>query len=67
MSLPAVIHGTSWVRIQFVHIHLSTGDYVIMKTYLGQGIDPTEKSSLIGNFDSVTTKQRAEKIKKKRV
>lgn len=35
--------------------------------HIGQGIDPTEKSSLIGSFDSATTKQRADKIKKKRV
>ena len=35
--------------------------------FLSQGIDPTEKSSLIGGLSATTTKQRAEKVKKKKV
>ena len=65
-----VTRSDSWDLLgQPKHIHTHTHTHLTNCSiqHIGQGIDPTEKSSLIGSFDSATTKQRAEKIKKKRV
>jgi hypothetical protein len=34
---------------------------------LSAGIDPTEKSSLMGQFNAATTQQRADRVRKKKV